>query len=32
MMTFVGKEWRNSEDDRASGLGERELFSEVGYR
>lgn len=32
MMTFVGKEWRNSEDARASGLGERELFSEVGYR
>ena len=24
MMTFGGKEWRNSEDAQASGLGERE--------
>lgn len=32
MMTFGGKEWRNSEDAQTSGLGERELFSEVGYR
>lgn len=27
-----GDEWRNSEDAQASGLGERELFSEVVYR
>lgn len=31
MMTFGGKEWR-IQDAQTSGLGEEELFSEVGYR
>ena len=32
MMIFGGKEEGNSEDAQVSGLGERELFPEVGIQ